>query len=163
MKETGLKVVASNRTAGRDYFLSDHVEAGLALQGSEIKSVRAGQVSLKEAYVRVENGQAWLLDAHIAPYQPAAGLNHEPRRPRRLLLHRRELLRLEQAARQKGFTLVPTRMYLRSGRAKLEFAVGRGKRKYDKRQALAEKEARRSMQRSLGRREAGASRAGRRR
>jgi len=163
VKETGLKVVASNRTAGRDYFLSDHVEAGLALQGSEIKSVRAGQVSLKEAYVRVENGQAWLLDAHIAPYQPAAGLNHEPRRPRRLLLHRRELLRLEQAARQKGFTLVPTRMYLRSGRAKLEFAVGRGKRKYDKRQALAEKEARRSMQRSLGRREAGASRAGKRR
>lgn len=152
MKDTGLKVVATNRQAARDYFLSDPHEAGLALQGSEIKSVRAGQVSLKEAYVRIEGRQAWLIDAHIAPYQPAAGMNHEPRRPRRLLLHRRELLRLEQATRQKGLTLVPTRMYLRGGRAKLEFAIGRGKRKYDKRQALAEREARRSMQRALGRR-----------
>ena len=153
MKDTDIKVVASNRAAGRDYFLSDALEAGLALQGTEIKSVRAGQVSLKEAYVRVEAGQAWLIDAHISHYTPAAGMNHDPKRPRRLLLHRRELLKLEQAARQKGFTLVPTRLYLRAGRAKLEFALGRGKRKYDKRQALAEKEARRSMQRSLGRRD----------
>lgn len=151
MKDIGVKVVATNRQAARDYFLSDPHEAGLALQGSEIKSVRAGQVSLKEAYVRIEGRQAWLIDAHIAPYQPAAGMNHEPRRPRRLLLHRRELLRLEQATRQKGLTLVPTRLYLRRGRAKLEFAIGRGKRKYDKRQALAEREARRSMQRALGR------------
>ena len=152
MKETGIKVVASNRTAGRDYFLSETLEAGLALQGTEIKSVRAGQVSLKEAYVRVDGGQAWLIDAHIAPYQPAAGMNHAPRRPRRLLLHRRELLKLEQASRQKGLTLVPTRMYLRAGRAKLEFAVARGKRKYDKRQALAERDAKRSMLRALGQR-----------
>ena len=152
MKETGIKVVASNRTAGRDYFLGELLEAGLALQGTEIKSIRAGQVSLKEAYVRVDGRQAWLIDAHIAPYQPAAGMNHEPRRPRRLLLHRRELLKLEQAARQKGLTLVPTRMYLRAGRAKLEFAVARGKRKYDKRQALAERDAKRSMQRALGQR-----------
>jgi SsrA-binding protein len=152
VKDAGIKVVATNRAAGRDYFLSDPVEAGLALQGTEIKSIRAGQVSLKEAYVRVDNGQAWLIDAHIAPYAPAAGMNHDPRRPRRLLLHRRELLRLEQASRQKGFTLVPTRMYLRAGRAKLEFALGRGKRKYDKRQAVAEREARQTMERALGRR-----------
>ena len=86
VKETGLKVVATNRSAGRDYFLGDHLEAGIALQGSEIKSVRAGQVSLKESFIRVEAGQAWLLDAHIAPYQPAARENHDPRRPRRLPL-----------------------------------------------------------------------------
>ena len=153
VKESGIKIVATNRTAGRDYFLGDHLEAGIALQGSEIKSVRAGQISLKESFIRVESGQAWLLEAHIAPYQPAARQNHDPRRPRRLLLHRRELLRLEQSARQKGFTLVPTRVYLRDGRAKLEFALGRGKRKYDKRQALAEKEAQRAMQRALGRRD----------
>lgn len=153
MTQDGIKVVATNRTAGRDYFLADPLEAGLSLQGSEIKSVRAGQVSLKEAYVRVERGQAWLLDAHIAPYQPAARENHDPRRPRRLLLHKRELLRLEQGTRQKGLTLVPTRMYLKRGRAKLEIAIGRGKRKYDKRQALAEKEAKRTMERALGRRD----------
>ena len=153
MSEDELKVVATNRKAAHDYFLGERLEAGLVLQGSEIKSVRAGQVSLKESFIRVESGQAWLLDAHIAPYQPAARENHDPRRPRRLLLHRRELLRLEQSARQKGFTLVPTRMYLRNGRAKLEFALGRGKRKYDKRQVLAEREAQRAMQRALGRRD----------
>lgn len=153
MTQDGIKIVATNRTAGRDYFLGDHFEAGLSLHGSEIKSVRAGQVSLKEAYVRVEGGQAWLLDAHIAPYQPAARENHDPRRPRRLLLHKRELLRLEQGTRQKGLTLVPTRMYLKRGRAKLEIALGRGKRKYDKRQAIASREAKRSMERALGRRD----------
>jgi SsrA-binding protein len=126
VKESGIKIVATNRSAGRDYFLGYHLEAGIALQGSEIKSVRAGQISLKESFIRVESGQAWLLDAHIAPYQPAARQNHDPRRPRRLLLHRRELLRLEQSSRQKGFTLVPTRVYLRDGRAKLEFALGIG-------------------------------------
>jgi SsrA-binding protein len=152
VKQEGIKVVASNRSAGRDYFLGDRLEAGLALQGSEIKSVRAGQVSLKEAFVRVESGQAWLMDAHVAPYQPASRENHDPRRPRRLLLHKRELLRLEQASRQKGFTLVPTRLYLKAGKAKLEFAMARGKRKYDKRQALAEREAKRSMERALGKR-----------
>lgn len=153
MTQDGIKIVATNRTAGRDYFLGDFLEAGISLHGSEIKSVRAGQVSLKESYVRVEQGQAWLLDAHIAPYQPAARENHDPRRPRRLLLHKRELLRLEQGTRQKGLTLVPTRMYLKGGRAKLEIALGRGKRKYDKRQALAEREAKRTMERALGRRD----------
>ena len=152
MKDDGVKVVATNRQAGRDYLLGERLEAGLALQGSEIKSVRAGQVSLKESYVRVAEGQAWLQDAHIAPYQPAAREGHEARRPRRLLLHRREILRLEAAVRQKGMTLVPTRIYLRAGRAKLELAVARGKRKYDKRQVLAEREAEMEMARARGRR-----------
>ena len=152
MKDDGVKVVATNRQAGRDYLLGERLEAGLALQGSEIKSVRAGQVSLKESYVRVAEGQAWLQDAHIAPYQPAAREGHEARRPRRLLLHRREILRLEAAVRQKGMTLVPTRMYLRDGRAKLEVAVARGKRKFDKRQVLAEREAEMEMARARGRR-----------
>ena len=114
--------------------------------------MRAGQVSLKESFVRVAEGQAWLQDAHIAPYQPAALEGHEARRPRRLLLHRREILRLEAAVRQKGMTLVPTRMYLRDGRAKLEVAVARGKRKYDKRQVLAQREAEVEMARARGRR-----------
>ena len=152
MKDEGVKVVATNRQAGRDYLLGERLEAGLALQGSEIKSVRAGQVSLKESFVRVAEGQAWLQDAHIAPYQPAAREGHEARRPRRLLLHRREILRLEAAVRQKGMTLVPTRMYLRDGRAKLEVAVARGKRKFDKRQVLAEREAEMEMARARGRR-----------
>jgi len=152
VKDDGVKVVATNRQAGRDYLLGERLEAGLALQGSEIKSVRAGQVSLKESYVRVAEGQAWLQDAHIAPYQPAAREGHEARRPRRLLLHRREILRLEAAVRQKGMTLVPTRMYLRDGRAKLEVAVARGKRKFDKRQVLAEREAEMEMARARGRR-----------
>jgi SsrA-binding protein len=152
VKDDGVKVVATNRQAGRDYLLGERLEAGLALLGSEIKSVRAGQVSLKESFVRVAEGQAWLQDAHIAPYQPAAREGHEARRPRRLLLHRREILRLEAAVRQKGMTLVPTRMYLRDGRAKLEVAVARGKRKFDKRQVLAEREAEMEMARARGRR-----------
>ena len=150
MKEEGIKIVATNRQAGRDYFLGDRLEAGIALRGSEIKSVRAGQVSLKESFVHIAGGQAWLQDAHIAAYQPAAREGHEPRRPRRLLLHRREILRLEAAVRQKGMTLVPTRMYLRNGRAKLEMALGRGKRKYDKRQDLARRAAEREMARARG-------------
>ena len=153
MKDEGIKVVATNRQAGRDYVLGDRVEAGIALQGSEIKSVRAGQVSLKESFVRISGGEAWLQDAHIAAYMPASRDNHEPGRPRRLLLHRREILRLDAAVRQKGMTLVPTRMYLRNGRAKLEVAVGKGKRKYDKRQDLARREAQREMERARGRKD----------
>jgi SsrA-binding protein len=155
MKDDGIKVVATNRQAGRDYELGERLEAGLALQGSEIKSVRAGQISLKESFVHIDGRQAWLRDAHIAPYQPASRENHEPKRPRRLLLHRREILRLEAAVRQKGMTLVPTRLYLRNGRAKLEVAVARGKRKYDKRQDVARREAEREMARARGRRDKG--------
>jgi SsrA-binding protein len=117
MKDSSKKVVATNRKASQDYFLLDRLEAGIALHGSEIKSVRAGQVSLRESYVRIEDHEAWLINAHIAPYDPASTLNHEPRRPRRLLLHKREIRRLYDKVRIRGYSLIPTKMYLRKGRA----------------------------------------------
>jgi SsrA-binding protein len=145
----GIKVVARNRKAAHDYFLSDHVEAGLVLRGSEIKSVRAGQVSLREAHVRVMGGEAWLVDAHIAPYEQASHENHDPRRRRKLLLHKREIRDFEEAVHQKGFTIIPTKMYLRDGMAKLEIALAKGKRKYDKRREIAERDAQRAIDRAL--------------
>jgi len=145
-------VVARNRKAVFDYFLEDRMEAGLVLLGTEIKSVRARQVSLREAFVRLENGEAWLLNAHIAPYHPASRQNHDPRRPRKLLLHRKELARLDERMRQRGYTVVPTQLVLRGGRAKLEIALARGKRKYDKRKELAKREAGREVERALRRR-----------
>ena len=148
-----IKVVATNRKARFEYFLLEHYEAGLALQGSEIKSIRAGQVSLAEAYVRVEGRQAWLMEAHIAPYAQANRYNHDPKRPRRLLLHRKELRDLWDAVRQKGVTIVPTRVYLKEGRAKLEIAIAKGKKLHDKRQALAQREAEREMERQMQLRE----------
>jgi SsrA-binding protein len=144
----GDKVVATNRKAGFEYFLLEHFEAGLALQGSEIKSVRSGQVSLTESYVRVDNGnEAWLVDAHIAPYEPASRFNHDPRRPRRLLLHRREIRAIWDEVRQKGVTVVPVRIYLKDGRAKLEIAVAKGKKLYDKREQIAKRDNEREMAR----------------
>jgi len=149
----GVKVVATNRKAKHEYFLLDYYEAGMALMGSEIKSIRAGQISLAEAYVRIdERGEAWLVDAHIAPYEQASIFNHEPRRPRKLLLHRRELNRLRDEVRQKGVTIIPTRVYLKEGRAKVEIAVAKGKRQYDKRQAIAKRDAQREIERQFRRR-----------
>jgi SsrA-binding protein len=147
------KVLATNRKAKFEYFLFDHYEAGLALQGSEIKSVRAGRISLAEAYIRVDEEQAWLMDAHIAPYDPASYLNHDPRRPRRLLLHKKEIHELWEAVRQKGMTVVPTRVYLKEGRAKLEIAVARGKKLHDKRQVIAKRDAEREIARQMRNRE----------
>lgn len=150
--EDGVKVVATNRKAQHDYFLEDRLEAGLVLRGTEIKSIRLGQVSIREAFVRLDHGELWLQNAHIAPYDPASQMNHDPKRPRKLLVHRREIAKLEGTMRQRGYALVPTRLYLKDGRAKIEIALARGKRQYDKRKALAEKDARRAMQRELGRR-----------
>jgi SsrA-binding protein len=150
--DTNIKVVATNRKAGHEFFLLERFEAGIALQGSEIKSVRAGQISLAEAYVRVDGKEAWLEDAHIAPYEQAGPFNHEPRRPRRLLLHRREIRELWDVVRQKGMTIVPTRVYLKNGRAKLEIAVAKGKKLYDKRQAIAKRDAEREVERDFSRR-----------
>jgi SsrA-binding protein len=150
--DTNIKVVATNRKAGHEFFLLERFEAGIALQGSEIKSIRAGQISLAEAYVRVDGKEAWLEDAHIAPYEQAGRFNHEPRRPRRLLLHRRELRELWDVVRQKGMTIVPTRVYLKNGRAKLEIAVAKGKKLYDKRQAIAKRDAEREIERDYRRR-----------
>jgi len=143
-----IKVVATNRKAAFEYFLLERFEAGIALQGSEIKSVRAGQVSLAESYVDIENGrQAWLVEAHIAPYEEAGRFNHDPKRRRRLLLHRKEILELWNAVRQKGMTIVPTRLYLKRGRAKIEIALARGKKAYDKRTAIARRDQAREQER----------------
>ena len=144
-----VKVVATNRKAGHEYFLLDRYEAGIALQGSEIKSIRLGQISLAEAYVKVDGHEAWLLDAHIAPYEQANRYNHDPRRPRKLLLHRAEIRRLWNDIRQKGVTVIPLRVYLKEGRAKVEIAVAKGKKLYDKRDSIAKRDAEREIERNF--------------
>jgi len=148
-----VKVVATNRKAQFEYFLLERYEAGIALQGSEIKSVRAGQVSLAEAFVQVDGREAWLVNAHIASYNPASRFNHDPRRPRRLLLHKREILELWNAVRVKGVTIVPVSIYLKDGKAKVEIAIAKGKKLYDKRAAIAEREAEREARREHRERE----------
>jgi SsrA-binding protein len=142
-----VKVVATNRKAGFEYFLLERFEAGLSLQGSEIKSIRAGQISLAEAYIQVENGEAWLIEAHIAPYAQANRMNHDPKRKRRLLLHKKEIREMWDAVRQKGMTIVPLRVYLKEGRAKLEIAIAKGKHLHDKRQAIAQRDQERELRR----------------
>ncbi|HEX7972934.1 MAG TPA: SsrA-binding protein SmpB [Anaerolineales bacterium] len=148
----GIKIVATNRKASHEYFLLERFEAGIALQGSEIKSIRSGQISLSEAYVEVDGSQAWLLEAHIAPYEQANRFNHEPRRPRKLLLHKSEIRRLWNDVRQKGVTIVPVRVYLKDGRAKVEIALAKGKKLYDKRETLAKRDAEREMERQYNKR-----------
>ena len=143
-----VKVVATNRKANFEFFLLEHFEAGLSLQGSEIKSIRSGQISLSEAFVQIEHGDAWLMNAHIAPYDPASRYNHDPKRPRRLLLHRSELRDLWNAVRLKGVTIIPLRVYIKDGRAKLELATAKGKKLYDKRAVIAERDERREIERS---------------
>lgn len=143
-----IKIVSTNRKARFEYFIHDTYEAGIALMGSEIKSIRAGQVSLSEAYVEVRNGEeAWLLDMHIAPYAQANRFGHESRRPRKLLLHKREIYKLWQEVRQKGITIIPLRVYLKNGRAKVEIALAKGKKLYDKREAIAKRDAERASKR----------------
>ena len=138
-----IKVVATNRKAGFEYFLLEKFEAGLSLRGSEIKSIRAGQMSLVEAYVEIEAGQAWLKGAHVAPYEQASRNNHDPLRPRRLLLNKREIRQMFNAVRQKGMTIVPTRVYIKEGRAKIEISLARGKKMRDKREVIAKRDAER--------------------
>jgi SsrA-binding protein len=147
MNSNGIKVVARNRKAQFEYFLLEHYEAGLALQGSEIKSVRAGQVSLTEAFVQVDGREAWLVEAHIAPYDPASRYNHDPKRIRRLLLHKKEILELWNEVRLKGVTIVPVKIYLKDGRAKLDLAVAKGKKLYDKRASIADRDTEREARR----------------
>lgn len=141
--------MATNRKAKHDYFLLETFEAGLVLKGSEIKSIRAGHISIKEAYVRVTERDAWLVNAHIATYNPASMQNHEPRRERKLLLRRKQILKLWDEVRLKGLTIVPTQIYLSNGLAKAEIALARGKRKYDKRQIIAKRDAEREIQRAM--------------
>jgi SsrA-binding protein len=141
------KNVATNRKASFEYFLLDRFEAGIALQGSEIKSIRAGQVSIAEAFIDVDGKNAWLVEAHIAPYEQANRFNHEPKRRRRLLLHRKEILELWDAVRQKGVTIIPTRIYIKKGRAKIEIALAKGKKLHDKRASIAKRDEERELNR----------------
>ncbi|HML39891.1 MAG TPA: SsrA-binding protein SmpB [Bellilinea sp.] len=142
-----VKVLATNRKAKFEFFLLEHFEAGLELQGSEIKSIRAGQISLAEAYVQTDGNNAWLVNAHVAPYEQANRFNHDPKRPRRLLLHKREIRELWDAVRQKGVTIVPVEVYLKDGRAKLDIAIGKGKKLYDKRHEIAKRDEAREIAR----------------
>jgi SsrA-binding protein len=144
-----VKVIATNRKARHDFFLLETYEAGLALQGSEIKSIRAGQVSIKEAYVRTDGQEAWLVNAHIAPYDPASSQNHDPLRQKKLLLHKKEIEEIAAEVRNKGTTIIPTKIYLSNGRAKVEIAIAKGKRNYDKRQSIKERDSQREIDRAL--------------
>lgn len=153
---TEIKVVSTNRKAYHDYSIEDTIEAGLVLIGSEIKSVRAGQVNLRDSYATIDdNGEVWMLGVHIAPYDPASRFGHEPRRSRKLLLHKRQIARLTSRVQEKGYTLVPLRMYLRGNRAKVELALARGKRQYDKRATIAKREDERRVRRALREHERG--------
>jgi SsrA-binding protein len=143
------ETVAVNRKARHDYLITDTFEAGLVLTGTEIKSVRAGKVNLSGAYARVDRGEAWLLDAHIAPYEAGNRYNHEPKRPRKLLLHRVEIDQLVGRAAAKGLTIVPLRLYITRGRAKVELGLAKGKQLHDRRRDIAERDARRDMEREL--------------
>lgn len=143
----GVKVIATNRKARFEYFLLERYEAGISLHGSEIKSIRAGQISLAEAYVQTDGNEAWLMNAHIAPYEQANRFNHDPKRPRRLLLHKREIKELWDAVRQKGMTIVPVQVHLKDGHAKVEVALAKGKKLYDKRQDIARRDQAREMER----------------
>ena len=151
--ETGRKIVASNRKARHDYELLDSYEAGLVLTGSEIKSIRAGHVNLREGFIQARDDELWLLNTHIATYDQAGRFGHEPLRPRKLLLHRKEIDRIMARVQEKGLTIVPTMMYLTHGRAKLEIALARGKRQYDKRDSLRKRDSDRQIERSLRERE----------
>ena len=145
-----IKIIATNRKASFEYFLMEKFEAGLVLQGSEIKSIRAGQISIQEAFVDVPNAQeAWLVEAHIAPYEQAGQhFNHEPKRKRRLLLHKKQIRELWNDIRIKGNTVVPTRVYLKDGRAKIEIALAKGKKAYDKRATIAKRDEARDNERA---------------
>jgi SsrA-binding protein len=143
-----VKVVANNRKASFEYFLLEKFEAGLVLQGSEIKSIRAGQMSIQESYVDIVNGEeAWLIEANIAPYVQANRFNHDPKRKRKLLLHKKQIRELWNNIRIKGMTVVPTRVYLKDGRAKIEIALAKGKKAYDKRATIAKRDEARSADR----------------
>ena len=143
-----IKNVATNRKAFHNYHIGDSLEAGMALTGSEIKSIRSGRVSLGDAYVRPEGGELWLLNAHIARYEASSYLSHEPKRPRKLLLHRKEIDSLISKVLEKGLTLVPTRLYIKGSIAKVEIALAKGKKLYDKRESISRRETERELARA---------------
>ena len=152
-RETGRKVVASNRKARHDYHIDDVVEAGLVLTGTEVKALRAGRASLVDGFVSIDDGEAWLQSVHIPEYSQGTWTNHAPRRKRKLLMHRTEIDKLEAALREKGHTIVPLQLYFSDGRAKVEIALARGKKEYDKRHALRERQDRREAERAMSSRQ----------
>ena len=147
MKESKVRVLVDNRRARHDYELTERFEAGLALLGSEVKSLRAGNGNLAEAFVALKRKGAFLMGAHISPYEQANQFNHEPMRPRQLLLHQHELQKLRKATNQKGLTIVPLKLYLKGSRMKLEIAIGKGRKRHDKRHAIKAREAKREIDR----------------
>ena len=151
-KETGRKLIAQNRKARHDYHIEDTFEAGLVLTGTEVKSLRAGRASLVDGFGDIENGEIWLLNVHIPEYTQGTWTNHATRRKRKLLLNRVEIDKIERRVDQKGLTIVPLSLYFKDGRAKVEIALAKGKKEYDKRHALAERQAHRDATRELGRR-----------
>jgi SsrA-binding protein len=144
-----IKTIATNRKAHHEYHIMETVEAGIVLTGSEIKSVRAGNVSMGDAYVRPDHGGLWLFNSHIARYDAASYLGHDPTRPRKLLLHRKQIRELISQIKERGFTLVPLRLYIKDSYAKLEIAVAKGKKLYDKREAITQRETRRKLDRVM--------------
>jgi SsrA-binding protein len=148
-KDEGVKVVTRNRRAFHEYELSDRIECGVVLVGTEVKSLREGQASLEDAYAKVEGGEVWMIGSEIPEYAMGNRLNHKPKRPRKLLLHRREIAKFAGKASERGFTLVPIRMYFKDGRAKVELAIARGKQLHDKRQAKKTAEAQREIRRAM--------------
>lgn len=152
MPDEGRKVVAVNRKARHDYIIEESYEAGIVLTGTEIKSIRAGKINLQDSFARVEGGEVWVQNVHISPYEAGNRYNVEPRRPRKLLLHRREISRLLGKVQQKGLTLIPLSVYLKGGRAKVEVGLARGKRDYDRREDIARRTAERDVQREMSER-----------
>ena len=146
---SGIKIISKNKKAFFEYLIEEKLEAGLALTGSEVKSLRDGQASLSDSYGLIKNGEAWLLNAHIAPYPPAAFGNHAPKRTRKLLLHKTQISKLLGKLKEKGYTLIPTMLYFKEGKAKVELGLARGKRQYDKRAAIKEREEKREVSRAL--------------
>jgi SsrA-binding protein len=146
-----VKTIATNRKARHDYHIGDTFEAGLVLTGTEIKSIRAGRVNLRDSFAVIKEGELWLTNAHIAAYDQGSYANHEPRRPRKLLVHRREINRIAGKLQEKGFTLVPLRLYIKNNLAKVELGLARGKKQYDKRAALRERDTRREIDRVVAR------------
>ena len=144
-----IKTVATNRKARHNYFVQDGEEAGIALMGSEIKSIRDGRVSLNDAYIRPEGGQLWLVGAHIARYQAASYLSHDPARRRKILMHRKQIKNLQSRVAEKGLTLLPLRIYIKGHLAKLEVALGKGKKLYDKRDSITRRDVKRDLQRTM--------------
>jgi SsrA-binding protein len=143
------KTLATNRKAHHDYSIEETYEAGIALTGTEIKSIRAGRVNLRDSYAQVKDGELWLQNAHISPYEHGNRANHDPKRPRRLLMHKREILRLQASVQERGYTLIPLRIYLKNNRAKVEVGLARGKKLYDKRASIAQRDSDRAMRRAL--------------